>query len=57
MYLGFAVVAPGHSLVPASSERMFMAYTIDDPDDDDDYDHEDCRDEEWLAAWDNQIRK
>lgn len=36
MFLGFGVVAPGHPLVPASTERMFMAYTIDDDEDDDD---------------------
>jgi len=33
MYLGFAVVAPGHALVPLTNDRMFMAYTIDDDDD------------------------
>jgi hypothetical protein len=34
MFLGFAMVAPGNSLVPASNERMFMAYTIEEDDDD-----------------------
>lgn len=36
MFLGFAMVAPGHAMVPACHERMFMAYTIDDYDEDDD---------------------
>ena len=33
MFLGFAMVAPGSALVPASNERMFMAYTIEEDDD------------------------
>ena len=41
MFLGFAMVAPGHAMVPASNERMFMAYTIDDDDEDDDDDEGD----------------
>lgn len=43
MFLGFAVVAPGHPLVPASKDRMFMAYTIED--DDSDCDEDDDEDE------------
>jgi ornithine decarboxylase antizyme 1 len=51
MFLGFAIVAPGHSLVPTSTDSMFMAYTIDDDDSDDDDDDEGdgrrfCQDEE-----------
>lgn len=38
MFLGFAVVAPGSPLVPASMDRMFMAYTIEDDDDESDED-------------------
>lgn len=40
MYLGFAMVAPGHPMVPASNERMFMAYTIDEDDDSEDDDED-----------------
>lgn len=29
MFLGFAMVAPGHRLVPASGDLLFMAYSID----------------------------
>lgn len=51
MFLGFALVAPGHSLVPATKDRMFMAYTIEDCEEDDDEDEGDgfdisCKDEE-----------
>lgn len=45
MFLGFAIVAPGHSLVPASKERMFMAYTIEDDDSSSDCDTDDDEDE------------
>ena len=38
MFLGFAMVAPGHAMVPASNECMFMAYTIEDEDDKDEDD-------------------
>jgi len=41
MFLGFAMVAPGHAMVPASNDRMFMAYTIDDENEDDDEDEDD----------------
>lgn len=36
MFLGFAVVAPGDSLVPNVEDLMFLAYTIDDFDSDSD---------------------
>jgi len=41
MFLGFGVVAPGNPIIPVASDRMFMAYTIDDDDDEDDESDED----------------
>lgn len=36
MFLGFGVVAPGNPLVPVASDHLFMAYTIDEGDEDSD---------------------
>lgn len=41
MFLGFCVVAPTNSMVPASKDHMFMAYTIEEEDSSDDDDSDD----------------
>lgn len=44
LFLGFTALPPGHRLVPANGDLLYMAYSIDgcgsDSDDDDDSDSE-----------------